>query len=202
VGDTITRSLNRFDKSARMLFGDSATATFLSTQEGIAEILGDFVLGTDGSGSQNLVIPSGGFRIPKSAETAIEKEDEEGNIRSLENLYMNGKEIFMFSIKRVPEVINNLIAKTGISLDEVDWFIFHQANKFILDFLAKKMKIPSSKVLLSLEEYGNTSSASIPLTLKDSQNKGVFRKGDLIMLVGFGVGYSWGANLIRWTAES
>lgn len=203
VGDTSSRPLNPEDKSVRMLFGDSAAATYIeiNRQDGIAEIIGEFVLGTDGAGCQNIMIPAGGFRIPKTLETAIEKEDNEGNVRSLENLYMNGTEVFMFTLKRVPETINALLAKTHTTLEEVDWFIFHQANKFILDFLAKKMKISSQKVLLSLEEYGNTSSASIPITLKYSQDKGLFKNGDLIIFVGFGVGYSWGANLIRWTGE-
>jgi 3-oxoacyl-[acyl-carrier-protein] synthase III len=201
VGDTSSKPLNLADKSVRMLFGDAATATYLNTQCGIAEIVGEFVLGTDGSGFQNIIIPAGGFRIPKTQETIIEKEDEEGNIRSLENTYMNGKEVFMFTLKRVPETINALLAKTHTTLEEVDWFVFHQANKFILDFIAKKMKISPAKVLISLEEYGNTSSASIPITLKVAQDKGLFKNGDLIMFVGFGVGYSWGANLIRWTGE-
>ncbi len=202
IGDISSRTINPRDKSTRILFGDGVAATYISKKEGIAEISGDFILGTDGSGYQNIIIPAGAFRTPKTAATSIEKEDSEGNIRSLEDTYMNGIEVFTFALKRVPEVIDKLLIKTGNKLEQIDWFVFHQANKFILDYISRKMKIPSSKVLLSLEEYGNTSSASIPITFKLAQEKRLFKNGDLIMLIGFGVGYSWGANLLKWTEKT
>lgn len=199
TGDTVTKLFNPGDKSVRMVMGDAASATYLDTENGFAEISGDFVLGTDGSGYQDLIVPAGAFRIPKTVETAIEKECEEGNIRSQEDFYMNGTKVFVFTIKRVPETINILMEKNRITLDNIDWFVLHQANKFIIDYLVKKTGIPKNKVLFCLEEYGNTSASSIPIVLKDAQSKNIFKKDDLILTIGFGIGYSWGANLLRWT---
>jgi 3-oxoacyl-[acyl-carrier-protein] synthase III len=202
TGDTPSKVVNPLDKSVRVLFGDAGTATYLNRQDGIAEIMGEFILGTDGSGFRHLIVPAGGFRTPRTPETAKEHTDEDGNVRSLDNVYMNGAEVFVFSLKEVPKAIKALLEKNNFSLDDIDWFIFHQANKFIIDTLVKKLKIPSEKALLSLEEFGNTTCSSIPITLKDAQNRNVFNNGDLIMLVGFGVGYSWGANLLRWGNET
>jgi 3-oxoacyl-[acyl-carrier-protein] synthase-3 len=139
--------------------------------------------------------------MPKSLETPKEYEDKDGNIRSKENLYMNGTEIFVFTLETVPQTINMLLAKNKVSLEEIDWFIFHQANKFMLDHLIKKIRIPQGKVRFYLEDCGNTVSSSIPMVLKDAQQKNLFNNGDLIMLIGFGVGYSWGANILRWGGE-
>ena len=201
TGDTYSKLIHPADKSVRTLFGDAGTATYLDAQHGIAEIFGEFVLGTDGSGFQNFIVPAGGFRMPKFLETAKEYEDKDGNIRSKENLYMNGAEIFVFTLEIVPKTINMLLTRNNFSLEEIDWFIFHQANKFMLDHLIKKIKIPQEKVHFFLEDCGNTVSSSIPMVLRDAQQKNLFSNGDIIMLIGFGVGYSWGANILRWGSD-
>jgi 3-oxoacyl-[acyl-carrier-protein] synthase-3 len=198
TGDTYSKIIHHNDRSVRTLFGDAGSATYLSAEDGVAELIGDFALYTDGTGSKNFIVPAGGFRMPKSHETSLENKDSDGNVRSSDNLYMNGTEIFLFTLKSVPQAINALLTKNNISIGEIDWFIFHQANKFMIDHIIKKMNIPYEKVHMHLEYCGNTVSSSIPIVLKDAQQKGLFKRGDLIMLIGFGVGYSWGANLIRW----
>jgi 3-oxoacyl-[acyl-carrier-protein] synthase-3 len=128
--------------------------------------------------------------------------DDSGNARTVNNLYMNGTEIFNFTLRAVPEAIGQLLNKAGIELQAVDRFVFHQANGFMLDHLRRKLQIPAAKFVVAMEQVGNTVSSSIPIALEQAQAQGQLAPGALIMLVGFGVGYSWGATLIRWTAAS
>ncbi|HGE72009.1 TPA: ketoacyl-ACP synthase III [Candidatus Poribacteria bacterium] len=200
TADTYSKVIHPLDKSVRTIFGDAGTATIISSNDGIAEI-GSFDLGTDGSGYKNFIVPTSGFRIPKSSETSIEKEDESGNIRSLDNLYMNGSNLFSFTLDAVPKTIEQLLQKVNLNLSDIDWFIMHQANRFMLRHLTEKLNIPEIKVPICLEQYGNTVSSSIPITLRDCQKNGLFKNGDLLMLIGFGVGYSWGSVLLKWMGE-
>lgn len=201
TADTYSKLIHPLDKSVRTLFGDAGAAALISADGGIAHVR-DFALGTDGSGHRNLIAPTSGFRIPRSAETAMEKEDESGNVRSLDNLYMNGPSIFAFTMRVVPKNIQELLNKAKLDLNDIDWFVFHQANKFMLQNLMRKLRIPESKAPLCLENYGNTVSSSIPITLRDYQKAGLLQGGDRIMLVSFGVGYSWGSVLLEWTGKS
>jgi len=196
TAETYSKLIHPLDKSVRTIFGDAGAATLISADKGIAQI-GDFAFGTDGSGYHNLIAPTSGFRIPRTPETAQEKEDESGNIRSLDNLYMNGSNIFAFTMRSVPKNIQQLLDKVNLALNDIDWIIFHQANQFMLQNIVKKLGIPESKAPFCLEQYGNTVSSSIPITIKDCLQ--LFRDGNKIMLVGFGVGYSWGAVLLEWT---
>ena len=200
TADTYSKLIHPLDKSVRTIFGDAGAAALLRADGGIAQV-GDFVLGTDGSGHQSLIAPTSGFRVPRSADTAEEKEDESGNIRSLDNLHMNGPNIFAFTMRVVPKNIQKLLDKVKLTLDDIDWFVFHQANKFMLQNLMRKLHIPESKAPLCLENYGNTVSSSIPITLRDYQRAGLLQEGDRIMLVSFGVGYSWGSVLLEWTGK-
>ena len=134
--------------------------------------------------------------MPKNQEALLESEDESGNVRSLANLYMNGPEIFNFSLKAVPKAVEELLKNSNRELADIDYFIFHQANKFMLDRLRNKLKIPESKFFINLE-YGNTVSSTVPVALEKAKQQGAIRTGDTVMLVGFGVGYSWGATLIK-----
>jgi 3-oxoacyl-[acyl-carrier-protein] synthase-3 len=125
--------------------------------------------------------------------------DKSGNQRTLENIYMNGPEIFSFTLRRVPEVINRTLKGAGMTLSEVDWFIFHQANGYMLEHLRKKLGIPGDRVLNRLEDVGNTVSSSIPLVIEHALSSGQLHPGQRVLLVGFGVGYSWGTVL--WTVS-
>ncbi len=193
MSETYTKHIHPFDKSVRTIFGDAAAATLVGA--GDSEIL-EFDLGTDGSGKDKLIVPAGGAVLPKSEETSKEYE-ENGNIRSKDNLYMDGVEIFNFTIKVVPKTIKNNLTENDLTIEDIDLFVLHQANKFILDFLRKKLRIPEDKFYINMEDTGNTVSASIPIALKRAILEGRVNKGDKVMLVGFGVGLSWGSTIIR-----
>lgn len=185
VGDTISKVVSPADRSVAALFGDAGTATILDYEEGVPDI--PFVLGTDGRGAQNLVIPSGGFRDRSGASTHTSEE----NVRGAYDLYMNGAEIFAFTLARVPSLVNALHDANLGGAEAIDKYVFHQANRFMLQHLAKRMKLDGEKVVLDVTDVGNTSCASIPLAISlDQGGKGAAVFGRF-MLAGFGVGYSW-----------
>src|ERR1700687_4874094 len=197
TADTYTKFINRRDRSIRTLFGDGAAATLVSTVERNSEMIGPFVLGTDGRGANQIIVPAGGLRCPPTPETAIEKEDDAGNWRSEENLFMDGADVFGFAMKTVPDTLSRLLEKCGLTLDQIDFIVPHQANKFMLERLRAKMKIPAEKFWIDMEHCGNTVSSTIPIALESAIEQGRIKQGDLVALVGFGVGYSWGATLIE-----
>ncbi len=196
MAETYSKYIHPLDRSVRTIFGDAAAATLICDNDD-GHAIGDFDLGTDGSGKNALIIPSGGSRLPKSKKTAKEKEDN-GSIRSLDNLYMDGTEVFNFAIRVVPRSIKNILDKHGLTLDDIDLFIFHQANKFILEFLKKKIMIPNEKFYVNMQDIGNTVSASIPIALKRAEEEGRLHKKDKILITGFGVGFSWGSTIITY----
>jgi 3-oxoacyl-[acyl-carrier-protein] synthase-3 len=190
AGDTST-TVSIEDRSVAMLFGDAGTATIVEQTKKEGEYT--FVLGTDGRGAQNMIIPAGRCRKPSSATTRVRREDENGNRRSEEEVYMNGAEIFAFTLAEVPKMVQQVLAASGKTLETIDYVVLHQANKFLIEYLAKRMKIPSDKVPLSLDEYGNTHSASIPVTMTHCLREQLSRKKMDLLMGGFGIGYSWGA---------
>ncbi len=197
TADTYTKFINRRDRSIRTLFGDGAAATLVTSIEAESEMIGPLVLGTDGRGVNEIIVPAGGLRCRPTAETAIEKEDDAGNWRSAQNLYMNGADVFSFALRTVPPAVEELLQKSGLTLDQVDFFILHQANKFILERLRGKMKIPPEKFWIDMENCGNTVSSTIPIALEGALEQQRVKPGDRVALVGFGVGYSWGAAMIQ-----
>lgn len=188
VGDTSTRMISPEDRSVAYLFGDGGSATVLERTQGGDKLCA--ILGSDGSGAPNLIIPAGGYRQPHSAETAIRRQCEGNNRRSDDDLYMNGPEIFSFSTNTVPGLYLDTLRLAGWEKETVECAVFHQANKLILDYLAADLGIPSEKMLMSLAEYGNSGSASIPVTMV--ANRDAFCGRKRAVLLGFGVGYSWG----------
>jgi 3-oxoacyl-[acyl-carrier-protein] synthase-3 len=197
TGDTMTRTLHPKDRSVVPLMGDGGSATLLGEVPAEQGFLG-FELGTDGTGHQYLMIPAGGFRQPLSAETAKESVDSEGNVRTPQNLQMNGVAIFHFAITVVPETIRNLLTKLSLTMADIDLFLFHQANKYMLEYIHKKLKIPPEKSHFFIEEVGNTSGSTIPILLTDAWRAGKIRPGARVLMIGFGVGLSWAATVIRW----
>jgi 3-oxoacyl-[acyl-carrier-protein] synthase-3 len=191
TADTYSKLIHPMDKSVRTLFGDGATATAIVGIENAVPFIDSFVFGTDGKGGKNLIVEAGLYRKPKSFETALEKTDSSGNIRCEENLYMNGAEIMGFSLKEIPKVVETLLEKERCKKEDIDFFVLHQANKFMLEALRKKLKIPEDKLPIFLENCGNTVSSSIPFVLENMLNNGMFDTEKKLMLVGFGVGYSW-----------
>jgi 3-oxoacyl-[acyl-carrier-protein] synthase-3 len=200
TAETYTKFIHSGDRSVRTIFGDAAAATLVQAVESEAPLIGPFVYGTDGSGAGNLIVPAGGMRQPHTAETAVAVEDDQGNTRSRDNLFMDGSEIFNFTLSSVPSSVERLLKKSGLSLDQVDWFVFHQANKYMLEHLRKFMKLPAEKFVVEMSHCGNTVSSTIPIALKHAASDGRLRPGAVVMLVGFGVGYSWGATLLRVSA--
>ena len=197
TSDTYTKWINPKDRSTRTLFGDGAAATLVSGVESESDLIGPFVLGSDGRGVKDIVVPAGGFRRPVTPETSIPREDETGSWRSEENLFMNGGEVLAFTIRTVPPVIDELLRKSGLTLDDVELVIPHQANKFMLERLRAKLKVPSEKYWIDMKESGNTVSATIPIAIESARNQGRLKSGDRALVAGFGVGYSWGAAMIR-----
>lgn len=194
TAETYTKHIHPYDRSTRTIFGDAAAATLL-TKEDIPRI-GAFILGTDGSGGPNLIVPSGAMALPRSAETAQEETDESGNIRSKDNLFMNGPEIFSFTLRVVPDMIRQTLNLNGLTLDDIDLFVFHQANRFILENLRDKLGIAPERFIIDVEETGNTVSATIPIALRRALDKGCLTEGQKVLIAGFGVGYSWGATVL------
>lgn len=195
MAETYTRHIHPMDKSTRTIFGDGAAATLLDGDD--AARIGKFILGTDGSGGPNLIVPAGGMARPRSAETSREETDEAGNVRSMENIYMNGPEIFSFTLRAVPEMVRKTLEKNNLAGDEIDLYVFHQANRFILENLRDRLEIPEGKFYIDVEETGNTVSATIPIALRNALGKGHIGEGSKVLIAGFGVGYSWGATVLR-----
>ncbi len=192
AGDTSSLSLNRKDKSAYPLFGDGGSATLLEHKAGAKM---DFNLQSDGKNFSPIIIPHGGARRQIDAESDLEEELEQGVIRKKRNLWLNGFDIFNFSVTEVPPNIRSLLAYANIGIDDLDYFVMHQANLLLNETIRKKMKIHEDKTPYSLKDYGNTSSASIPLTMAANlKNKLGGRKK--LLLAGFGVGLSWGSAII------
>jgi 3-oxoacyl-[acyl-carrier-protein] synthase-3 len=193
TSDTYSKFMHPMDKSVRTLFGDAAAATAVIANDDGKEYIGPFIFGTDGAGGKNLIVEAGMYRQPKNVETAIEYKDDSGNVRSPENLFMNGAEVMAFSLKEVPKAIESLLIKAKIAKENIDYFVLHQANKFMLEALRKKLKIEKEKLPILVENYGNTVSSTIPIAMAELQKQGQLKKGHQLVLVGFGVGYSWAA---------
>lgn len=192
TAETYNKYLHPRDKGNRTIFGDAATATVISTN-GFAEI-GNFALGTNGAGADKLIVKTGGSRHPEKANDL--SFDENGNPHSSDYLYMNGSEIFSFTQKNVPVVVRQTLDKNGLSLDDVNMFVFHQANSYMLNFLRKKIKIAPEKFFINMAEVGNTVSNSIPIALVDAQKEGQLTGS--VLICGFGVGYSWGGCVLNY----
>lgn len=190
TAETYTSYLHPRDKGNRTIFGDAATATLVST-DGYARI-GEFALGTDGTGAGNLILETGGARSPERKHDLY--FDENGNPRSSDHLYMNGSEIFSFTQKNVPAVVVQTLERNNLLHGEVGMFVFHQANRYMLNFLRKKMKIDPDRFLMDMSRVGNTVSNSIPLAIHAARKNGLLHGP--VLLCGFGVGYSWGGCVL------
>lgn len=200
TAETYTKFIHPADRSVRTLFGDAGAATLIERADNRGEGepgIGPFVYGTDGSGAENLIVPLGGFRNQPNKLSDEETTDSKGNVRSPRNLYMDGGEVFAFTIRVVPQAVGELLDKAQLDLNNVDLFIFHQANSFMLNHLRKSLSIPVEKFYVSLSDVGNTVSCTIPIAMRRAMDDGAIKPGMIVMLVGFGVGYSWGATLVR-----
>lgn len=185
TGETYSKLLREDDKATRTLFGDAGAATLLAAEDGGRAALGPFIYGTDGSGAEDLIVRQGGFR-------------DRGEVCSQESaLCMDGTKIFNFSIREVAKSLQALLNKAELSMDEVDLFIFHQANGYMLEFLRKKCGITAEKFFVHYDHVGNTVSNTIPIALHHAMVEGRVGRGSKLILIGFGVGLSWGGCVVR-----
>jgi 3-oxoacyl-[acyl-carrier-protein] synthase III len=198
TADTYSKFVHPLDRSTRVLFGDGAAATWIAAASGDRGVL-DAVCGTDGRHFDKFLIPAGGCRRPLSGSVRMqEQRDRSGNVRSPANIHMSGSDILSFVSSRIPSHVNDILSRNDLTIDAVDWIVFHQASSVVLDTLTAMLDANPVKVLRHLENVGNTVSASIPMTLRAALDDDLIRPGQLLLLCGFGAGMSWGSALVRW----
>ena len=191
-GETFSKIVNRRDKVDWPLYGDGATATLVEKGDFAPST---FILKSDGSGRDAVIIRDG-MRNKITPESCIEREEEDGNIRNGLEVFMDGMAVFNFAMKRVPKSIKEILEESGCTFEDVDWLVFHQANKFMTDFFTRKLKFDPAKVPYCIQKYGNTSSTSVPLTIV-SELHDKLRDGHRVIMSGFGAGLSWAtANIV------
>ncbi len=196
TADTYSKYINPEDRSTSVLFGDGAAVSLIEATEQSSII--DITLASSGKEYESFYIPAGGCRIPKSAATKEDIVLTGGNHTTLENIHMNGFAVWKFISVTVPAQIKELLQKNKLAISDVDFFGFHQASKLTLDSLFKALKIEGIKAYSNLGNVGNTVSASIPIALKNAEEDGKLKRGDLMVLSGFGVGLSWGSAIIKY----
>ncbi|MDR2085180.1 MAG: ketoacyl-ACP synthase III [Bacteroidales bacterium] len=193
--DILSRKVSKRDRNSNPLIGDAATITIVEKSETPNTIYGTIKM--DGSSSDALMIPAGGFKMPANAETSVMHEDAAGNFRSLENLVMKGDEVFNFVQTEVPPMIEELLSYARQNKDDIDWYMFHQPNRFMLNKLADKLGVPHAKMPSNIvENFGNASGATIPTNISYNIGKELENKQFRFCLSGFGVGLTWGALLM------
>ena len=180
--DTYSKYISSNDRTCRPLFSDAASATLITASK--KKTVGPFVLGTDGSGYKDLMVKNSG---------TIKNIDTERNL-----YFMNGSAVFMFTMRVVPKAVNDLLIKEKCNIEDIDLFVFHQASKLVIDNLKRLLKLSNEKVFENYQLVGNTVSSSIPIALSQAKSAKKIKKGSVVMLVGFGVGLSWGATIIRY----
>jgi 3-oxoacyl-[acyl-carrier-protein] synthase-3 len=189
--DVLSKVMNMADRSTCVLFGDGAGAVVIEPvgEQGFLA----FELGADGAGGVDLNLPAGGSRTPASAETVA---------GGLHYVHMNGRQVFKFATRVLVSSAEAVLAKSGVAIEDVDVYVPHQANVRIIDHAVAKLGIPEEKVVVNVDRYGNTSSASIPLALAEAVADGRVKKGDTVLMTGMGAGLTWGSAVMRWTEES
>lgn len=197
TAETYNKYLHPQDKSNRSIFGDGASACLIST-DGFAEI-GEFVLGTDGSGANNLIVKTGAARQKSTTGQYI--EDDEGHVWYDDYLYMNGGSIFNFTLDAVPAMMKQVLEKNHLEKDQIDYYVFHQANKFMLNTIRKVCVLPKEKFYVNLANTGNTVSSTVLIGLKDCIDNSIIKTGDKVMVTGFGVGLSWGGTILTFKSH-
>jgi 3-oxoacyl-[acyl-carrier-protein] synthase-3 len=186
--ENLSKIVNWEDRNTCVLFGDAAGAVVMSPARQGSGFL-NFKLGADGSGGPLLRLPAGGSRLPASQATVENK---------LHYLQMNGREVFKFAVRVMVEATEEVLSAGGFCKNDLDFFIPHQANVRIIDAAAKRLKLPREKILINVDRYGNTSTASIPLALEEALRDGRIKQGDHVVMAGFGAGLTWAAALLKW----
>lgn len=187
VGDTISKTIDPSDRSTALVFGDAGSATAIEFDEAGEDSY--YITGADGNGERNLMIPQGGFKQYDQGDTRLEGKDPS-------SLFMDGGEIFNFTLRHIPQLVADILSLSAVEQNEVDAFLFHQANSFMLKHLIKKTKLSAAQAPINIDRFGNTSSASIPLLIADQLPK-MRESKTRVAMFGFGVGYSWSAAMLN-----
>lgn len=193
---TYSKFIHPKDRSAVVLFGDGAAASWIAAAEGDEGLL-DIDYGTSGRNWRDFWIPAGGARTPLSEATRQQPNADSGDFRTAENIHMDGMSVLGFVNSKIPPSVSRVLTRNALTVDDIELFVFHQASALALDAIERRLKIPAGKSARSLEHVGNLVSASIPRTLEDAQSRGEVGPGDLVLLCGFGVGLSWATALVR-----
>jgi 3-oxoacyl-[acyl-carrier-protein] synthase-3 len=197
TAETPSKRINPQDRSTRVLFGDGAAVTYISSSDGSEGTIVAYELCSHGAGFEYGYVPAGGARNPLSEETKQETTDISGNVRTPEDLQMAGPRLWRFVNSTVPGHVESFLAKHSLTLDEIDLCVFHQASKLILDSLGRALSIPPEKMFVHMKEIGNLSSASIPFALRAALDEGAIGPGDRVLLSGFGTGISYGSAILE-----
>ena len=192
TAETYSKYMHERDKSNRTIFGDGSAATLVST-EGMAEV-GEFVIGTDGTGAENLIVKTGGARHPQPANDL--QFDDFGNPRSSDNLYMDGPAILNYSLDSIPQLVSDVLEKNNVTMDDIDLHVYHQANTFLANLERRKLRIPEEKYYCNIENFGNTVSSTIPIALCEALKEGRITEGTKVLSVAQGLGYTWGGMVL------
>jgi 3-oxoacyl-[acyl-carrier-protein] synthase-3 len=195
--DTYSNYVSDKDRSTKVLFSDAASLVFLNESTKGKGLI-DIECSTSGANSKTIIIPSGGTRNPRTNKSSVIKEDKNGNYRSDENLFMDGFSVYSFVNSKIPKQINLILSRNQLKIEDIDLFVFHQANKMVLESITKILKIDHGKVFMNIDKIGNTVSASIPIALRDAKTEGKIKNGDLVLCSGFGAGLSWGTCIFQY----
>ena len=188
TADIPSKGIHPNDIELRSLFSDIASANLITKNNNTQH----FIFGTDGSGYSDLLFDHSGFRNPDKDGQILHKSIPHGQIK------MKSTEVFLFAVKTVPQLVSQLLEKENCSVNDIDLYVFHQASYFMLEVIRKKIKVPKEKFFINIENNGNSLSSSIPVALKEAEEKGILKRGMKIMLVGFGIGYSWGGTILEY----
>lgn len=197
TSEAITNTIHPLDKSNRAIFGDGATASLIAATDRPDAGIGDFVFGTDGSHHEDIIVRHGGERFPLPESAEADFLDAFGNVRNHARFYMNGSAVFQFSVGKAPLLVQQLLEKNKLHMNDVDLFVFHQANLVILETIGKKLKLAPAKNHIYLAQTGNTVASTIPFAIEDALLKKKIGQGSSLLLGGFGVGFSWGGTIVR-----
>ena len=194
--DVLSSKVSIHDRNSKPLIGDAASITIVEKTKDQEEI--HVAVKMDGTGAKALMIPAGGFRMPCSEETAIEHEDEAGNFRSLNNLVMQGDDVFNFVQREVPPMIQDLLARANLTTEDIDWYMFHQPNKFMLQKLADAIGVPYEKMPSNIvENFGNASGVTVPTCISYNLGEKLEQETYNMCLSGFGVGLTWASIIMK-----
>lgn len=192
---SLTKEFHQKDYNSKFIFGDGATAVLLDNKK--ENSIGQFVFGTDGSRKDYIIIKDGRGRNPINKSSYTENINEYGNVSCNANFYMNGTGVFLFGIKTIPKLIEEILFKNDKTIDEIDYFVLHQANEFLLDSIRKKANIPKEKFIIHLKDTGNTVASTIPLALNSLMKKDKNLSGKSVLIAAFGTGLTWGGTIVK-----